>query len=47
MAGLTDQQLSMSRIDAMSAPVVEVLTLLVVCRGRAMGDAPGSATRMN
>jgi ATP-binding cassette, subfamily B, bacterial MsbA len=31
MAGLTDQQLHMSRIDAISSPTVEVLTLIVVC----------------
>jgi ABC-type multidrug transport system fused ATPase/permease subunit len=31
MGGLTDEQLRMSRIDAISAPVVEVLTLVVVC----------------
>jgi ATP-binding cassette, subfamily B, bacterial MsbA len=31
MDGLSDQQLRMSRIDAFSSPVMEVLTLLVVC----------------
>ncbi len=31
MNGLTEEQLRMSRIDAISAPTMEVLTLLVVC----------------
>ena len=31
MDGLTEQQLKMSRLDAISSPIMELLTLLVVC----------------
>ena len=31
MSGLTEQQLRMSRLDAMSSPIMEVLTMMVIC----------------
>ena len=41
MNGLTDQQLHMSRLDAISSPVMELLTLVVVSHRRHRGDVHG------
>ena len=42
MGELIVAELHMSRIDAISGPTVEILTLLVVVRRRALGDVSGA-----